>query len=368
MVTDLTKTAASVYTGGLSGALGGGFGGGSGGQSSKKGEMINYFDKTQGGSNAAGPSSNAGGGGARGVPVPGSKPSGGNPGRTSSAGDAASTSNSQGFSQNPAARGAVGGETGILHTLMSKVDDVIGMGSENAESLVARKAWPHLDPDTVLGRIKELCDKPWSFDQASFGFCDPAAFYYSILQHHKDDFVSFANALYGGGIGFLGDLKVAPDSDLRNADYAVITAKTPPNRKPPSQAEWMLMCSIRDSENWFIDFEGDEGEVLRQVAARTTVKEMSGWFNRTGWYTTEYKNDPSLTNLKALPTDPDVLALLGIQVQLLKNDYPQMAGDKEGHAIVLRSQIDVNEATDKASFRYWTWGFPELDSKPVTAK
>lgn len=48
MITDLAKTAASVYTGGLSGALGGGSSGHSG-SSSQKGALINYFDKTQGG-------------------------------------------------------------------------------------------------------------------------------------------------------------------------------------------------------------------------------------------------------------------------------------------------------------------------------
>lgn len=63
-----------------------------------------------------------------------------------------------------------------------------------------------------------------------------------------------------------------------------------------------------------------------------------------------------------------MLVHLGIQVQLLKNDYRQEAGQKAGYVIVLQSQINTNEADNKASFQYWTCEFPELDGKPVNTK
>lgn len=64
MITDLAKTAASVYTGGLAG--GGSSGTGGGGKSgTQQGALINYFDKVKGQGNSAtdgGSGGSAGGG------------------------------------------------------------------------------------------------------------------------------------------------------------------------------------------------------------------------------------------------------------------------------------------------------------------
>jgi hypothetical protein len=294
MITDLAKTAAAVYTGGLSGLGGGGSSGGSGGQSSKKGEMINYFDKTQGSL----PEQRTGGSSESAGSVPGI--SGGSPGSVprpsngpSSSGQVTKAPSSpSSFSQNPAARAAVGGDQGLLASLISKVSSVMGMGD-------------------------------------------------------------------GGSVQVLSQLRVAPDYDLRSADYAAIQADKGPSM--PQQADWMLMCSIRDSENWFIDYEGTDEE---NVAAFTTVKEVSKWFRMTGWYKTEYNNAPTLAELKATNADgSNAWLLLGIKGRMIAGDYPFVTGVDTGHLIVLRSKITVDETTGIVKFNYWTWGTPERNTE-----
>jgi hypothetical protein len=373
MVTDLARTAAAVYTGNagmLGGSSGGGGGGGGGGQSSKKGEMINYFDKTKGDSGAGEAGSSSGGGssgssGGSSGSGSGSSGSGGllTPGGGSSSADGSDSGSALGFSQNPAARAAVGSDGGLLSGLISKVGDVIGMGDDSAttsaSALLSRKAWPHLDPDKVLGRIKDLGGAAYKFDQGKFGLCLPAAFYYIVITNHADGFVSFANALYGGGIGFLGNLKVDPDADLRYADYAAIQGRVGPQMPP--QADWMLMCSIRDSENWFIDFEGD---VTEETAAETYLSEINEWFNKTGWYTAVFKLDPSLADLKALNADgSNVMVVLLFKVKMLVGDFEWTKGMDDHHGIVVRSKFNIDETVKRVSFNYWTWASPPRDTE-----
>lgn len=104
----------------------------------------------------------------------------------------------------------------------------------------------HLDPTAVTSRIQALAANANLFDQGALGLCTSAAFFHHVLQRKSAEFTSFANALYGAGIGFLGELKVAPGSDLRNVDYAKLLARFP---GLPPQADWMVMSALRDSAN-----------------------------------------------------------------------------------------------------------------------
>lgn len=106
---------------------------------------------------------------------------------------------------------------------MSKIDDVLGgtfgAGENETAPLGARKARPKLDPTLVLPRITALRNSPVLFDQGSYGLCNSALFFYIVIQTNPAEFESFTRALYGGGIGFLGRLNVAPDVDLRTQSY-----------------------------------------------------------------------------------------------------------------------------------------------------
>jgi hypothetical protein len=367
MITDLAKTAASVYTGVPMGGSSGG--GGSGKSGSQQGALINYFDKMKGQGSAtdaggastgrSGPvTGGSSGSGASGGGGGSSTSTGG--GRGSSGGGTAGTSfgSAAGFSQNPAAREAIGDRSNFFGTLLDKVDGVLGMGDDTVaeRALENRKAWPNLDPNLVLTRIRTLKGNPDMMDQGGFGLCTGAGFFHTIIQTNPDEFEKFANALYGGGIGFLGNLKVNPGSDLRNANYNEIMARLDKKFSPPPQADWMIMSAIRDSENWILDFEGDFTETM---AMETSLHELRDWFDQTGWYRNlQYDDNPTLDELRALPGGPPNagnFVLLHIRVQLLAPDFSTAANDKRGHIITLSSRIHIDEANNKASFEYWTW-------------
>jgi hypothetical protein len=351
MITSLAKTAASVYTGGLAGGGGGGVGSG-GGSHSQDGAKINYFDKSQG----APPSGGSGAAGGGGVSTVGGGQSGGG-GPTTGAGGSGgggsvggSDSGEDGFSRNPAALAATWGDSQSPSGLIDKIVDRVGgvFGAEDAQptALVNRNAWPKLDPNTVIIRIEELRDHPNLFNQGAVGLCTAAAFYHHVLQRKPAEFASFANALYGAGIGFLGKCKVAPGSDLRTADYAALSMKWP---GMPPQADWMLMSALRDSENWFFDYEGSPDE---SVAISTSAKELSDWYDQTGFYTkVENVDQMTLPKIKAVKKTANNQVALWIRIALLQ---PGSAT----HMITVESPITLDEPNDKATFDYWTWGQP----------
>lgn len=298
MVTDLARTAASVYTGGAipagGGMSGGGRGGGVTGGSSQQGAKINYFDKT-----ATAPSGvpAASGAATSGAPAP----AGG-----SSGGGQPSAPSAVTYSQNPAARQSVGGDIPSFPDMVGELVDKAGMGEAAAPEpdggapLSARRAWPILDQDAVLSRIEELRLNPDRFDCATAGLCPAGFFLHNVAAAKPPEFAEFAKTLYASGLAFLGSRKVSPSMSVRSIDYGelAVTRQWP----PPPQADWMLMVGLRDSGSWLTGTEGLAPEDVVAVAS----KEYAEFYQSTGWYSSvEFSADKSQAAIEALPGDAD---------------------------------------------------------------
>ena len=117
----------------------------------------------------------------------------------------------------------------------------------------------------------------------------------------------------------------------------------------PPQAEWMLMSALRDSENWFFDYQGDPDE---WIASRTYAKELSEWYEKTGFYTSvAFSDDPSPGAIKSITKKTTNHIALCIRVSPL----PGYAGRSDGHVITVEGPITINEAADSVTFKYWSW-------------
>jgi hypothetical protein len=130
-----------------------------------------------------------------------------------------------------------------------------------------------LNPDEVLPRITALAQTPYLFQQGNLDLCVAGTFFYHMFVLKPSETAQFSKGLYGQGQAVLGKLNVTPGDDLRNANYRSMFQKTDLKFVPP-QADWMLMGSIRDSENRWFDYEGDPTEkkspfTLRQMKLTT---------------------------------------------------------------------------------------------------
>lgn len=345
MITDLAKTAASMYTGGAIGAGGGGSSipGGSG-SSSNDGAKINYFDKTAtpaGGS----PSTGDGGGGAS--PVAG--------GGSSSGGDASGPAAALGptYTQNPAALASTWGDSqpasGLLGRVMDKLDAGLGTDSspENGAPGATRSAWKHLDAAKVMADKERVATNPNLFSQGALGLCTAAAFFHHFVQRDPMKWRDYMNSMFSFGTGYLGKLKVTAGSDLREMDYPALAAKW--GQFPP-QGEWMAMCALRDSENWFFDFDGTPDD---SSDMETPTKELAEWYQDSGlWSSVKLELGTSPAAIKAVKKTNTNQVAMWIEMPLIGDNRPGT------HMITIESPIVIDEVADTVTFDYWTWAQP----------
>lgn len=334
---DLAKSAIAAYAGMPSKDSG------SGAKShSQDGAKINYFDKTQGAAGAPdqGQAGSASSGASTGSGLAGASSGGGEIGSASTAG----------YSQNPGILSATWGDSEAPSRFVNSLVDKLGLtGGETPESGAvalghASKFWPKLDRQRVTDRLRVLAADADAFNQGKVGLCTAAAFFHHVIQRNAPKFTQFANALYGAGVGYLGELKVRAGFDLRHADYAALAARHPPF---PPEADWMLMSALRDSENWIFDFDGDPDDEDIETSAR----ELSEWYEETKLYSSvSFTDDQSIAAIKQLKKQPDNHVALWIRTNMIA------PGQQTGHMITIESPISINNSTNVISFDYWTWG------------
>jgi hypothetical protein len=347
MVTDLARTAASVYTGGAipadGGMSGGAHGGGAGG-SSQQGAKINYFDKT-----AAAPAGGAAAGGATqgGALAPGAAGGG------SSSGGQPSGPSPAAYSQNPAALQSVWGDTKSPSDMVDGLVDKVGLGGsadpgpDTGTALDSRRAWPILDSEAVLSRIEELRVNPDLFDFGYVGLSPAGNFLHNVAAAKPAEFAQFAKTLYASGLAFLGGRKVSPSPSVRNIDYGEIAVTRA--RPTPPQADWMLMVALRDSQSWLTGPEGLDAASVLALASR----EYSEFYESTGWYSSVgFSADTSQAAVEDLPGDDDSY---NVTVWLrTKSDMVGLMGPVM--MVKLVTPVVYIGQTDEVVFKIWATG------------
>jgi hypothetical protein len=210
--------------------------------------------------------------------------------------------------------------------------------------------WPHLDANTVMNRIAVLKSNPNLIKQGSLGLCGEAAFFHHVLKRNPIVFSSMAKLLFMDGWGFVGNLTIHPDSDLRNADYAAIVAAFPTKTIPP-QADWMVLSALCDTGNLILDFEGKPDE---NYADGAYFSQILTWYEKSQLYTlVEKDDDDDLNHIKTnVIKRANNHIMLFIKTAMI---HPTSSGR---HFITLETPFIIDEANDSVYFDYWTWGNP----------
>jgi hypothetical protein len=204
-----------------------------------------------------------------------------------------------------------------------------------------------------MDRIDELLKNPNKFNQTNLSLCVPALFYHHIFQLQTNKIWQFVNPLFTFGSGYLGKFKITAGITLRNANYKEYVTKHP---GMPEQADWMLMASLRDSENHFWDvYDGS----LEDDDLDTYMPDLAGWYRETGFYKKvtflDMASDSvSVKETKVRSIQKSNTNHIGvcIKTQLIN---PASSGY---HAIALEGPITIDDVNNTISFDYWTWGGP----------
>ena len=131
--------------------------------------------------------------------------------------------------------------------------------------------FPKLDPHRVgIGLLRRIAN-PSLTDQDKGSLCGPAALMFNYASDKPGHFARFAIDLYQKGQANLGRLLIKPGKDVRNF--------LPPGTM--DHVDWLTCASLRDSENWFFDFD-DTGKIS-DIAGMTLPSEMEQWFRKAGY-------------------------------------------------------------------------------------
>src|SRR5580658_7440780 len=160
----------------------------------------------------------------------------------------------------------------------------------------APTAFNHIDRQAVAATLRSRLDNPYGIYQGSAGLCGPAALSFEIAKSRPQEYVNVVIGLYENGTAKLGNWQLQPSAALRQAaNPATIPA-----------ADWILLASIRDCENWFFDYTTDEYDddknhpyltwfFSREKGGGTYASEMVSMMKNIGF--TDVTSNEAKTNL-----------------------------------------------------------------------
>jgi hypothetical protein len=198
----------------------------------------------------------------------------------------------------------------------------------------------------VAAGLRQRLAYPATIDQGRSSLCGPAVFVYRVLANDPLEYVNFVVNLYTRGSATLGKLTVTAGPDLRNYDPKIASMDA---------ADWIPLASIRDSDNWFFDYQSAD----KEFAGITLPSHLERWFRKIGYRQvinkTSLTHDESAANLR----EADQLHASGHWVCLFINANALSKATQNdismvpNHWVVLRSRIAF---TPFVSFEIFTWG------------
>jgi len=129
----------------------------------------------------------------------------------------------------------------------SGVDDALGFIDGFEAENDPTTAWK-LDRERVFWRLRELVSAPPKVHQRGLNVCGPAVFLRIWFARDPLAAAVFTADLFGRGQSFIGDLAVKAGAFLLDKQYAYIYAAHEASQMP-EQCDWMLLSTLRDSEN-----------------------------------------------------------------------------------------------------------------------
>ncbi|WP_342359717.1 hypothetical protein [Terrarubrum flagellatum] len=204
-------------------------------------------------------------------------------------------------------------------------------------------SFPYLDRmDVGTGLLMRIAS-PGTFNQDQAGLCGPASLLYNVASDNPVAFARYAIDLFEKGKAKIDQWEIEPGSDLRNY--------MPP--ESIDHVDWLTMASIRDSSNWFFDYQSisDSGG--------STSREITHWFERSGYVDVRnetnrvYSADADAIDSANELFDKGYRIILRINANMLYEEKQSTEG-KGNHVVALRSRID--RSGGKVRLKVFTWG------------
>jgi hypothetical protein len=217
--------------------------------------------------------------------------------------------------------------------------------------------WPYLDKAQMVREMRAHLRHPYGVNQGHQPFCGPASVLFELVRKFPLRYVELCRSLYETG-GFQAKTQFIQTSErLRHASKDIV------NLGP---ADWMVLASLRESENLIFPVEPNAPELIRNLAGMTKSWEMLGWVREVlGYDHADYLHTYVLRDLTALKKAQAVIDQGGVAFGLITANAllsptppPVMAPN---HWVTLVGNIEIKKGTfgrhdsGQVSFDVFTW-------------
>jgi len=229
--------------------------------------------------------------------------------------------------------------------------DVLQQAESKIEDFAASAMpgiWTLLNKATLAKEMRDRVHNPYRVCQGGQPFCGPASVLFELVRKNPVKYVEICSYLYLLG-GFHTASRYIPSSDdVRRATYGDLRM---------SQADWMVLATLRDMENVLFPVEPNAPDWVRNLAGMTKPWEMCGWIKEILGYKTVECNYAFINDIPALKKAAEVIRAGGVAFALISaegmlTDEPPLFS-LPTHWIGLVGNVSIQP--DAIAFDIYTW-------------
>ncbi|MCI0711468.1 MAG: peptidoglycan-binding protein [Chloroflexi bacterium] len=134
------------------------------------------------------------------------------------------------------------------------------------------QAFPKLSKSEIIKGLRQRIENPEVINQSGLSVCGPASTMYILASGNPEGFAHVTINLFKFGEVTLNEYSIEPCDDLKENSPDTFDGQWGEGNKP-SQIDWMVLSSLRDSENAIWDYEGGPDEAFSAITMPGEVEE-----------------------------------------------------------------------------------------------
>jgi hypothetical protein len=192
--------------------------------------------------------------------------------------------------------------------MLVATDPAIAAALVDFEKSAVPGVWSSLDKNQLLVDIKMRLNDPFQVSQGGQPFCGPASILFEMVRKQPLKYVQMCRSIFETG-GFIGrSARIQASRRLRESR----------GRLRMTQADWMVLATLRESENSIFPVEADSPDIIRNLAGMTKSWEMKGWVREVlGYKKVKYSHTYIFGEFEALNEATAVIAGGGVAFALI---------------------------------------------------
>lgn len=214
--------------------------------------------------------------------------------------------------------------------------------------------WPAINKEQLITEMRSRIQDPFSVDQGRQPFCGPSSILFELIRRNPPKYVQICRNLYQVG-GFNAQTKwVQPSDKLRLSKG---------NLQMP-QADWMVVATLRESENLLFPVQPDAPDIIRNISGMTKPWEMQGWVQEIlGYRDAKVTTAFVMGDFQVMQEATDILNAGGVALMLitaeglLSNSPPPIPFPS--HWVALAGDVSIQTGSftkpGRISFDIFTW-------------